>query len=227
MTSDGSINLQGGTISISMTGAGGKGIKSDGTIVVGLSDTEGPVLTVSTTGAKYLSTSSAKAIKATGAITVNGGETVVTTSTQGAEGLESKLKSNASIVFNGGKHYFKCYDDCLNTAGAIRFDGGIVVCHGYGNDAIDSNYGQAGAIQIGNGVVLGYSSKGAPEEGFDGAAHPAASEAPCRAIASALPASAMRRTVTTRWPTRAATTSSPTPWKPASAAACRSSQQLA
>lgn len=167
LTSDVSINLQGGTISISMTGAGGKGIKSDGTIVVGVSDTEGPVLTVSTTGAKYLSTSSAKAIKATGAITVNGGETVVTTSTQGAEGLESKLKSNASIVFNGGKHYFKCYDDCLNTAGAIRFDGGIVVCHGYGNDAIDSNYGQAGAIQIGNGVVLGYSSKGAPEEGFD------------------------------------------------------------
>ena len=167
LTSDGSINLQGGTISISMTGAGGKGIKSDGTLVVGVSDTEGPVLTVSTTGAKYLSTSSAKAIKATGAITVNGGETVVTTSTQGAEGLESKLRSNASIVFNGGKHYFKCYDDCLNSPGAIRFDGGIVVCHGYGNDAIDSNYGQAGAIQIGNGVVLGYSSKGAPEEGFD------------------------------------------------------------
>ena len=167
LTSDGSIDLQGGTISISMTGAGGKGIKSDGTIVVGSSDGDGPTLTVSTTGAKYLSTSSAKAIKATGTITINGGEMVVTTSQNGAEGLESKLKSNASIVFTGGKHYFKCYDDCINTAGAIKFEGGIVVCYSNGNDAIDSNYGQAGAIQIGNGAVLAYTSAGGPEEGFD------------------------------------------------------------
>ncbi len=167
LTSDGSIELLGGTIDITMNGQGGKGIKSDGTITIGVSDTQGPVLSVETTGAKYLSTSSAKAIKAVGAITVNGGETTVLTATTGAEGMESKLKSKTSIVFNGGKHYFKCYDDCLNTAGCIVFDGGIVVCHGYGNDAIDSNYGAAGAITIGNGVVLGYSSKGAPEEGFD------------------------------------------------------------
>lgn len=167
LTSDGSIDLQGGTISITMTGQGGKGIKSDGTLVIGKSDTEGPTLTVSTTGAKYLSTSSAKAIKATSTITINGGEMVVTTGQNGAEGLESKLKSNASIVFNGGKHYFKCYDDCINTAGAIKFEGGIVVCYGTGNDAIDSNYGQSGAIQIGNGIVLSYSAAGGPEEGFD------------------------------------------------------------
>ncbi len=167
LTSDGSIDLQGGTISITMTGQGGKGIKSDGTLVIGKSDTVGPTLTVSTTGAKYLSTSSAKAIKATSTITINGGEMVVTTGQNGAEGLESKLKSNASIVFKGGKHYFKCYDDCINTAGAIKFEGGIVVCYGTGNDAIDSNYGQSGAIQIGNGIVLSYSAAGGPEEGFD------------------------------------------------------------
>ena len=167
LTSDGSIDLQGGTITIKMSGQGGKGIKSDGTLIIGLSDEEGPVVSVSTTGSKYLSTSSSKAIKAVGTITVNGGETTVTTTQTGAEGMESKLKSNASIVFNGGKHYFKCYDDCLNSAGAIKFDGGVVVCYSTGNDAIDSNYGQAGAIQIGNGAVLGYTTKGAPEEGFD------------------------------------------------------------
>ncbi|MBO7120503.1 MAG: carbohydrate-binding domain-containing protein [Bacteroidaceae bacterium] len=167
LTSDGSIELQGGTISITMSGQGGKGIKSDGTIVIGKSDTEGPVLTVNTTGAKYLSTSSAKAIKAQGTITVNGGEMTVGTSQDGAEGMESKLKANASIVFNGGKHYFKCYDDCINTAGCIKFAGGIVVCYSNGNDAIDSNYGQAGAIQIGNGAVLSYTTAGGPEEGFD------------------------------------------------------------
>ena len=167
LTSDGSIDLQGGTITIKMTGAGGKGIKSDGTLTIGKSESEGPVLNVSTTGAQYASTSSAKAIKAVGAITINGGESVVTTSANKAEGMESKLKSNASIVFNGGKHYFKCYDDCINTAGAIKFDGGVVVCYGYGNDAVDSNYGQSGAIQIGNGAVLAYTSKGSPEEGLD------------------------------------------------------------
>ena len=167
MTSDGSIDLQGGTIDITMSGQGGKGIKSDGTLIIGKGDDEGPLLNVSTTGAKYLSTSSAKAIKATGTITINGGEMTVSTSTTGAEGMESKLKANNSIVFNGGKHYFKCYDDCINAPGAIRFDGGIVVCYGYGNDAVDSNYGQAGAIQIGNGTVMAYTSKSSPEEGFD------------------------------------------------------------
>ena len=167
LTSDGSIDLQGGTITIKMTGAGGKGIKSDGTLVIGKSDTEGPVLNVSTTGAKYQSASSAKAIKAVGTITVNGGETTVNTSQTGAEGMESKLKATNSIVFKGGKHYFKCYDDCINTAGCIVFDGGITVCYSNGNDAIDSNYGQAGAITIGNGTAFAYSSKGSPEEGFD------------------------------------------------------------
>lgn len=167
LTSDGSIDLQGGNITIKMTGTGGKGIKSDGTLVIGKSDTEGPVLNVSTTGAKYSNSSSAKAIKAVGAITVNGGECVITTSTTGAEGMESKLKAANAIVFKGGKHYFKCYDDCINTAGCIVFDGGVTVCYGYGNDAVDSNYGQAGAITIGNGVAMAYTTKGSPEEGFD------------------------------------------------------------
>jgi hypothetical protein len=167
MTSDGSIDLQGGNITIQMSGTGGKGIKSDGTLTIGKSDTEGPLLKVTTTGTQYASSSSAKAIKAVGTITVNGGETTINTSTAGAEGMESKLKAANSIVFNGGKHYFKCYDDCLNTAGCIVFDGGIVVCYSNGNDAIDSNYGAAGAITIGNGVVMGYTSKGNPEEGFD------------------------------------------------------------
>ena len=167
LTSDGSIELLGGTINISMSGTGGKGVKSDGTLTIGTSDGEGPTLTVGTTGAKYLSTSSAKAIKAKGAITVNGGESVITTTQNGAEGLESKLKATNSIVINGGKHYFKCYDDCINSAGCIVFDGGITVCYSNGNDAVDSNYGQSGAITIGNGAIFAYTSAGGPEEGLD------------------------------------------------------------
>lgn len=158
MTSDVGIDLQGGNITIRMTGPGGKGIKSDGILVIGKSDTEGPVLNVTTTGARYANSSSAKAITTDGAITINGGESVIKTWTLMAEGMESKQMSDSSIVFNGGKHYFKCNDDCIGSAGAIKFDGGIVVCYSSENDAVDSNYKQPGSIQIGDGVVFAYST---------------------------------------------------------------------
>lgn len=184
---DGNAYLLGGTISISVSGAGGKGIKVEGNYVQGTEDGNGPTLTVSTTGSKYGSTSSggnmggglgggfgedssgssAKGIKVQGTIILNGGQTEVTTATDGAEGLESKLKTAGSIRIKGGKHYFKCYDDCINSAGGICFDGGVTVCYSTGNDAVDSNYGQAGALEIGNGALLSYTTKGGAEMGFD------------------------------------------------------------
>ena len=158
VTSDGSIYLLSGSITIQMSGPGGKGIRGEA-IVIGKNDNEGPLLNVSSSGTRFANTSSAKAIKATGSITINGGESIIMTSSPKGEGMESKLKSDSAIVFNGGKHYFKCHDDCINSAGAIKFEGGIVVCHGRGgNDAIDSNYHRKGAVQIGNGVVLSYSA---------------------------------------------------------------------
>lgn len=133
-----------------------------GTYTQGLSDGTGPTLKVSQTGSTY-SSSSAKAIKAICAITVRGGQTEVNTTTSGAEGMESKT----SIDIQGGQHYFKCYDDCMNSAGIIYFNGGVTVCYSNGNDAVDSNYGKTGAITIGNGAILAYTSKGSPEEGLD------------------------------------------------------------
>ena len=61
----------------------------------------------------------------------------------------------------------RCYDDCMNSAGKISFNGGVTVCYSTGNDAIDSNTGTNGAITIGNGYVLAYMSKGDPDEAFD------------------------------------------------------------
>ena len=180
---DKSIAFNDGTITITMSGTGGKGIKSAGTYSQGKSDGSGPTLKVTTTGSalgggssgggggfpgqQSSGGSSAKAIKVQGAVTIYGGTSEVYTATNGAEGLESKLKSANSIVFKGGKHYFKCYDDCINTAGCIIFDGGVTVCYSNGNDAVDSNYGASGAITIGGGVAMAYTSRGAPEEGFD------------------------------------------------------------
>ena len=176
---DKNIALYDGTITISMSGTGGKGIKSAGTYSQGKSDGSGPTLKVTTTGSslggssgswggggfpgQQSSGSSAKGIKVQGAVTVSGGTSEIYTSTNGAEGLESKT----SVTIEGGKHYFKCYDDCINSSGNIYFNGGVTVCYGYGNDAVDSNAGRTGAITIGNGIVFAYTTKGSPEEGLD------------------------------------------------------------
>lgn len=179
LKADAKIALNGGTISIAMTGNGGKGIKADGTYTQGLADGSGPTLTVTTTGSRFGSSSSgggwgwgpggssgggsAKAIKVQGTVTLYGGTTEVSTKTDGAEGLESKT----AIYVEGGQHYLKCYDDCINSSGSIYFNGGMTICYSNGNDAIDSNAGRTGAITIGNGAVLAYTSAGGPEEGFD------------------------------------------------------------
>lgn len=181
ITCDGNIVINGGTFNISMSGTGGKGIKTDGTLTVGTTGATGPSITVKTTGSTLSSSSSstsswnmgggmgevsgsdAKAIKAYGTATINSGSLNVSTSTDGAEGLESKT----SIVINGGTHYFACYDDCINSSGCIYFNGGTTVCYSNGNDAVDSNAGKTGAITIAGGNVFAYSTKGAPEEGLD------------------------------------------------------------
>ena len=148
------VALNAGNISITMSGNASKAIRcGDGT---------GPTLKVTQTGAAY-SSSSAKAIKAICAVTVYGGTTEIYTKASGGEGLESKT----GIDIRGGQHFLQCYDDCMNSAGKITFNGGTTVCYSNGNDAVDSNAGTTGAITIGNGTVMAYTSKGGAEEGLD------------------------------------------------------------
>lgn len=132
-----------------------------GSYTQGLADGTGPTLKVTTSGS--YSNASPKAIKAICAVTIYGGTTEIYTSTNKAEGLESK----SSITIAGGQHYLKCYDDCMSCAGKITFDGGVTVAYSTGNDCIDSNAGTTGAITIGNGSVLAYMTKGDPDEAFD------------------------------------------------------------
>lgn len=174
---DGNMVISAGDFTLRSTGAGGKGITTEGTLVIGTpgGSNDDLILNVTTTGNRITVSSGGggpwgggeyanpKAIKAQGLITVNSGTTTVTTTGTGAEGLESKTQ----IDIDGGQHYFKCYDDCINSSGKIFFNGGVTVCFSNGNDAVDSNAGTAGAITIGNGVVFAYTTKGNPEEGFD------------------------------------------------------------
>jgi len=185
LRAEGNMQILSGNITLQSTGKAGKGIKVgkktgntySGTYTQGNTDGTGPTLTISTSGAQLggggggwppggggsSTKSSSKAIKVGGVATIYGGTTTVNTTTSGAEGLESKTQIN----IEGGQHYFKCYDDCINTAGKIFFNGGVTVCFSNGNDAVDSNAGTAGAITIGNGVAFAYTTKGSPEEGFD------------------------------------------------------------
>lgn len=176
--SDGNMVISGGNFSLRSTGSGGKGISADGTLELGIpnGNNEDLILDVTTTGNRITVSSGGgwpgggggeyanpKAIKAQGLLTINSGTTTVLTTGTGGEGLESKTQ----ISIEGGQHYFKCKDDCINSSGKILFNGGVTVCFSNGNDAVDSNAGQAGAITIGNGVAFAYTTKGNPEEGFD------------------------------------------------------------
>ena len=197
ITSDGALSILGGTYTLKSTGTAGKCITTDGVLTIGnsvgvglSSMTSNPYISCTTTGSKYGSStssaggpgggggwnpggggggqtttdgSSAKTIKALGAIVINDGYIAVNTATDGAEGIESK----SSITINNGQIIANCYDDCINSSGIIKFNGGFTYCKGTGNDGIDSNYGKAGAITITGGVVLGLSFKGSPEEGMD------------------------------------------------------------
>ncbi len=105
----------------------------------------------------------AKAVKAMGHIMINGGDVHIETSTAGAEGLEGKQ----GVTFSGGKVFVKAQDDAINSNGKIVFAGGDIFAWSTGNDAIDSNSCETGAITISDGKIIACSQCGPPDEAFD------------------------------------------------------------
>ena len=170
MKADGNMALNGGDITIKMTGNGGKCIKVNGAYTQGTSATSGPTMLMTTTGTAAGTSSgggwgpgggssvsgSAKGIKVVGNITINGGTVKVSaTGGEGSEGIESK----AVMTINGG--YIECntYDDALNSATHMYIKGGYVYAVATNNDAIDSN----GNMYLSGGMVFCCGS----EEGLD------------------------------------------------------------
>lgn len=176
LKADGNMMLNAGTITVATVPAGAKAIKVNGNYTQGTSDGNGPTVTLSTQGGRYGTSGStggmgkttgqggaAKGIKAEGNVTIYGGETVITTASDGGEGLEGKN----GVTIEGGQHFLKCYDDCISSDSKVIFNGGVTVAVSTNNDAVDSNYSSSGAITIGNGAVMAYSSRGGMEEGLD------------------------------------------------------------
>ena len=185
LSSDGNITITGGTLSMTSTGSGGKGIKCDGVLTI-----SGGNIDVVTSGGLYYNNgstenlnytgntdrisssyySSPKGIKAglktqsgysytySGGITITGGTINVTTSGRNAEGIESKNY----LTIEDGHITVNAYDDAINSGQDMTISGGYIYARSTGNDGLDSN----GNLYISGGVVYAIGST-SPELAID------------------------------------------------------------
>jgi len=185
ISADGNIDISGGTITLTATGSGGKGMKCDGVMTVSDGD-----ITVVTSGGLYYNDgtnenlnytgntdnissnyySSPKGIKAgvkdesgstttySGGLVISGGTINVTTSGNNGEGIESKNTFNIT----GGYITVNSKDDAINSAQDMTIAGGYIYARATDNDGIDSN----GNLYIQGGLIyaIGASS---PEVAID------------------------------------------------------------
>lgn len=192
ITVDGNLNLLGGTFNVKSTGAGGKCIKSDQQIVMGVETSSNEIepleITAETTGTQYGSSSSGggggggNRPGRPGQPGQPGGSTSSSSSTSpkvikamstmtvysGSFTIKSSseggegLESKTTMTIKGGNFYFNTYDDCINAASALTISGGNLRCVATGNDAIDSN----GSMTLSGGLILASGTR-EPEEGID------------------------------------------------------------
>lgn len=172
LASDADVTIDAGTITLTATGNGGKGLKCDSLFTM-----NGGTLTITTSGTAYTSNncstypkgiragtsaSSSSSGSAVGGIVINGGTIDITLSGQGegAEGMESKN----TIYINDGTINIDSYDDAINSAKDLHIAGGTVTVMASNNDGIDSN----GNLYIEGGTIIALGGS-APENGVDAA----------------------------------------------------------
>ncbi len=171
---DGNITINGSTLNLTASGSGGKGITCDGELFI----EDGGNITISTSGGVFAYVngreyhgytgntdgissdlkSSPKGIKADSGITINGGDINVTTTGNGAEGIESKKL----LTINDGKIYVKAYDDAINSSSHMYINGGEITVISTNNDGLDAN----GNVVLNGGYVLAFGGS-SPECGID------------------------------------------------------------
>ena len=168
MASDSTIFLRGGILTAYSTGLAGKGIKSDGSIFIGETGTEGPEITISTSGARLEGegfSSSPKGMRAMGRIEMRSGLLSIPNCTH--EGIENKSDDDVAILVSGGNLDLKCQDDCINSKGGILIEGGRIHAWSTGNDAIDTNYHGEGSFVLNGGHVIAITSLVKHDGGVD------------------------------------------------------------
>ena len=186
ISADRNITIDDGTLTLTATGSGGKGMKCDSILTISGGD-----ITISTSGGLYYNNgstentnytgntdhisssyySSPKGIKAglktevgtnsytySGAIVIHGGKIKVTTTGTNGEGIESK---NTLDIY-GGEIYVNSYDDGINSAQNMLISGGYVYAHSNNNDGLDAN----GNLYINGGLVYAIGAR-SPELAID------------------------------------------------------------
>lgn len=176
VSSDGNMTISGGTMTLTNSGAGGKGMKTDGTMTISgeanVSVTSsGQIAYCSSTSNTTIRTTtssstterlndalktSPKGIKADGTMTISGG--TVNVSATYHEGIECKSTLNIS----GGYVYAYSSDDAINSSSHMTISGGYIMANSSGNDGIDAN----GNLTIKGGNVFAVAAR-QPEVGLD------------------------------------------------------------
>ena len=175
---DSVLTVNGGEIYLKSTGSGGKGLKADweayindgkiriittGGLYYSNGTTENHNYTGSTDNLDDAYSSSPKGIKIGtknehGVLEINGGDIMVRTSGNNAEGIESK----GTLDVTGGTVLVSAHDDALNSSSDMLFSGGTVIAVGTNNDGIDTN----GNMYITGGTIVCFGASGA-ETGLD------------------------------------------------------------
>ena len=160
-----------GTLTVTSTGTGAKGISGDNVAYF-----NGGTVNVTVSGANYGSSSSggkggfgpgmggwggqnsssdnsvaSKGVKFDGNLYVTGGK--VTVKSARHEAIEAK----GIIQISGGEVYAYSSDDAINAAGDLTIEGGAVFAQSTGNDGLDAN----GNLYIKGGIVYAIGSGGA------------------------------------------------------------------
>lgn len=167
--------MTGGTVTITNSGAGGKGIRAgsddyNDTGVVEDSYISGGTLTITTTGSESNDVS-CKGIKigwATGSennvtakdggLNVSGG--IIKVSSANSEGIEAK----DAFTMTGGEVYVTSTgDDAVNCGGEMKISGGYIYANSSKNDALDAN----GNLTLSGGYVFAVTTAGGAEVAID------------------------------------------------------------
>ena len=175
---DSILTINGGEIYLKSTGSGGKGLKADwesyinggkiriiteGNLYYSNGSSESHNYTGNTDNLDDAYTSSPKGIKIGtknehGILEISGGDIMVRTSGNNAEGIESK----GTLTVSGGTVQVSAHDDGINSSGDLTISGGTVVTVGTSNDGIDAN----GNMYLKGGTLIAMGAGGA-EAGID------------------------------------------------------------
>ena len=171
--SDATFYMNGGELYAKATGSGGKGVKADlegyitggkiriiteGGLYYSNGSTESHNYTGNTDNLPAAYTSSPKGMKigykddtvtpteTYGVLKISGGDIMIRTSGNNAEGMESK----GTLDITGGTLLVYAHDDAINSTGDMTISGGTTVAVGTNNDAIDAN----GNMYLKGGTII-------------------------------------------------------------------------